>query len=147
MRVNGEWLLCDDGIIRPSVSGLVQASNGEWIEITFLLDCGADRTVLSADFLSLLHGLASSDEEQFYLAGVGGTVGSITVATSVGLVRDDGRVAQVRGHFGVFTESESGELSVLGRDVTNNFGVIYDYPNQTVALLAPPHFYETKIQD
>lgn len=24
---------------------------------------------------------------------------------------------------------------MLGRDVTNNFGIIYDYPNQTVGLL------------
>ena len=35
-------------------------------------------------------------------------------------------------------------VNVLGRDVTNNFGVIYDYPNRAVALLAPPHFYEIK---
>ena len=33
---------------------------------------------------------------------------------------------------------------MLGRDVTNNFGIIYDYLNQTVTLLAPPHYYEIK---
>ena len=44
----------------------------------------------------------------------------------------------------VFTEGESAELSVLGRDVTNNFSVIYDYPNRSVALLARPHYYEIK---
>jgi hypothetical protein len=50
----------------------------------------------------------------------------------------------VQGTVRVFTESESADLSVLGRDVTNNFSVVYDYPNQTVALLAPPHYYEIK---
>jgi hypothetical protein len=50
----------------------------------------------------------------------------------------------VRSSFGVFTEGESAELSVLGRDVTNNFSVIYDFPNQVIALLALPHSYEIK---
>jgi len=50
----------------------------------------------------------------------------------------------VRGSFGVFTEGESADLSVLGRDVTNNFSVIYDYPSQVIALLALPHSYEIK---
>jgi hypothetical protein len=57
---------------------------------------------------------------------------------------DDGQLITVRGSFGVFTEGESAELSVLGRDVTNNFSVIYDYPQQIIALLAPPHSYEIK---
>jgi hypothetical protein len=48
----------------------------------------------------------------------------------------------VRGEFAAFTKMESADLSVLGRDVTNNFSVIYDYSTRTVALLAPPHFYE-----
>jgi hypothetical protein len=66
------------------------------------------------------------------------------IATLVGFTRDDGTLVTVRGTFCVFTEGESADLSVLGRDVTNNFGVIYDYPNSLVALLAPPHSYEIK---
>jgi hypothetical protein len=53
-------------------------------------------------------------------------------------------LVSVRGSFAVFTEKESADLSVLGRDVTNNFGVMYDYPNRVVTLLAQPHFYEIK---
>jgi hypothetical protein len=114
------------------------------VEVPFLLDAGADRTVFSADFLDLLLPLQASETDQIPLAGVGGRVSSITVETAIGFIRSDARVATVRGHFGLFTEAESAELSVLGRDVTNNFGVIYDYPNRAVALLAPPHFYEIK---
>jgi len=116
------------------------------VEVTFLLDAGADRTVFSADLLALLRPLQSSSTEQIHLSGVGGMVGSITVETVISFIRDDGRVATVRGQFAVFTEGESAELSVLGRDVTNNFSVIYDYPNRAVALLALPHYYEIKRQ-
>ncbi|MEK6301328.1 MAG: hypothetical protein AABO41_11445 [Acidobacteriota bacterium] len=144
MHVIGDWLICEDGVIRPTVFALVRAADGRMVEVTFLLDAGADRTVFNARFLHWLRALESPQGEQIQLAGVGGSVGSITVDTSIGFIRDDGRVATVRGQFAVFTEGESAELSVLGRDVTNNFGVIYDYPNRTIALLAQPHFYEIK---
>ena len=58
MRVNGEWLLCDDGEIRPVVQGMVRLAGKQWIEVPFLLDGGADRTVFSARFLRLLRPLA-----------------------------------------------------------------------------------------
>ncbi|MBA3711180.1 MAG: hypothetical protein H0W76_01880 [Pyrinomonadaceae bacterium] len=144
MRVNGEWLNCEGGVVRPVVPGLAQVIGGQWIEVTFLLDAGADRTVFSADFLALLQPLEILGTSQTRLAGVGGQVNSIFVETTIGFIRDDRQLVRVRGSFGVFTEGESAELSVLGRDVTDNFSVIYDYPNQAVALLSPPHYYEIK---
>lgn len=69
-------------------------------------------------------------------------VGSITVETVVGFIRDNGQLITVRGSFGVFADSESAEMSVLGRDVTNNFDVIYSFPRREVTLLAPPHGYQ-----
>jgi hypothetical protein len=144
MRINGEWLECDDGVTRPTVKGMVRLADGQWVEVTFLLDAGADRTVFSAWFLHLLTPLAVGESEQSHLAGVGGPVNSITIETAIGFTRDDGRPVSVRGMFYVFVESESSDMAVLGRDVTNNFGIIYDYPNQTVALLSPPHYYEIK---
>jgi hypothetical protein len=143
MRVVGEWLPCDDGINRPSITGLVCLTDEQWTKVTFLLDSGADRTVFGAEFLSLLQPLESFSEEQIHLAGVGGPVGSITIETAIGFIRDDERLVRIRGRFSVFTNG-SGNMSVLGRDVTNNFSVIYDYPNQSVALLASPHYYEIK---
>ncbi|CAN5464761.1 hypothetical protein BH20ACI3_BH20ACI3_35190 [soil metagenome] len=82
--------------------------------------------------------------EEILLSGVGGAAGSITVETTIAFVRDDGQLVTVSGTFGVFTKDESADLWLLGRDVTNNFSVIYDYPQQTIALLAPPHSYEIK---
>src|SRR6266571_3497571 len=104
MHVNGDWFVCEDGVIRPVVIGLVKIGAGQLIEVTFLLDAGADRTVFSSGFLSELAPLKSSEAEQIYLAGVGGRVSSITVNTTIG----------------------------------------FDYPNQIVALLAAPHYYEIR---
>jgi hypothetical protein len=137
-------MLSDDGVIRPVVPGFVRATGGQLVEVSFLLDAGADRTVFSARFLSRLQSLAAPSFEQTLLSGIGGSVGSITVETVIGFRMDNQRVVTVRGTFGVFTEGESADLSVLGRDVTNNFSVIYDYPNQIIVLLAPPHSYEIK---
>ena len=144
MRVNGEWLLCEDGERRPCVTGTVRAAAGQQVEVTFLLYGGADRTVFSADLLALLRPLAITDPEQAHLAGIGGKVDSITVETALEFTRDDGRSVLVRGQFGIFTIGGSADLSILGRDVTNNFSVIYDYSHQVVALLALPHYYEIK---
>ena len=144
MRVNGAWLPGDDGVIRPIVPGLVRLRNGQWLEVSFLLDAGADRTVFSADFFSLLQPFEAIGGERLLLSGVGGKTDSITIETTIAFTRDDGRLITVRGSFGVFAEGESADLSVLGRDVTNNFNVIYDYPNQIIALLAPPHSYEIR---
>jgi hypothetical protein len=144
MRISGEWLICDDLTIRPVIPGLVQTADGSWANVTFLLDAGADRTALSANFLERLSPLKSPDEEQIRLAGVGGETGVITVETVIGFRTDEHRTIKVRGKFGVFTHYESTDISVLGRDVTNNFSVIYDYPQRIVALLALPHFYEIK---
>ncbi len=144
MRINGKWLECEDGEIRPVAHGMARLANGQWLEVAFLLDGGADRTVFSPDFLDLLQPLEVSESEPSHLAGVGGQVNTITIATILGFKKDDGRPATVQGTFRAFTESESSDLSVLGRDVTHNFSVVYDYPNRTVALLSPPHYYEIK---
>jgi len=144
MRINGEWLVCDDGIIRPVLQGFVQLADGSWKGLVLLLDGGADRTVLSADFLNPLQPLAMEEAEITSLAGVGGIAESITVETAISFMKDDGRRVAVRGPLSVFTEMGSADLSVLGRDVTNNFSVIYDYPSRTVTLLAAPHSYEVK---
>lgn len=132
MRINGDWLECSDGVIRPSLPGFVRADDQSMIEVTFLLDAGADRTVFSSRYLHGLRTLTTSEDDHIHLAGVGGQVQSLTVRTDVALIRDDGRLVTVRGAFGVFTQSESAEMSVLGRDVTNNFDVIYSFARREV---------------
>ncbi len=142
MRVEGRWHLFDDGVLRPVIDAAVQTPTGSWQSVTFLLDAGADRTVFDAHFLSLLSPLALSAAQTPELGGVGGKVGCIFVQARLAFVRDDEKQVFVNGPFGIFTDLASSDLAVLGRDVTNNFDVIYSYPKRQVTLLAPPHNYQ-----
>jgi hypothetical protein len=54
MRINGEWLLFEDGVVRPVIRGEILGGNGLWIAAEFLVDSGADRTVFSASVLGAL---------------------------------------------------------------------------------------------
>ncbi|MBI4517174.1 MAG: aspartyl protease family protein [Deltaproteobacteria bacterium] len=72
MRVNGEWLLCDDGIERPVIRGEVATRDRLWLAAEFLVDTGADRTVLTADVFSALAFPPTPAHER--IQGVGGLV-------------------------------------------------------------------------
>jgi len=50
------------------VPGFVRATGGQLVEVTFLLDAGADRTVFSADFYDLLRSLETHGNEQVLLS-------------------------------------------------------------------------------
>jgi hypothetical protein len=76
MRIDGEWLVGDDGISRPVIRGEMLAADGSWVRVPFLLDTGADRTVLSAAVLRLL-GLRDGEDPD-RIGGVGGIVSSDT---------------------------------------------------------------------
>jgi hypothetical protein len=52
MLIAGEWWVCDDGVTRPIVAALVQGGDGRFHCERFLVDSGADRTVLSAALLN-----------------------------------------------------------------------------------------------
>lgn len=54
MLVSGEWPQCDDGVERPIVRAKVLGQDGRVTPENFLLDTGADRTVLSAVLLARL---------------------------------------------------------------------------------------------
>lgn len=60
MRIDGGWFVCDDGVIRPVIRGQAQAEDGNWVQVRFLADTAADRTVLSADMLGVCERVASS---------------------------------------------------------------------------------------
>jgi hypothetical protein len=139
MRVDGRWHRFQDGVLRPVIDAAVLSPSGLWQNITILLDCGADRTVFDASLLSLLSPLASSQIHE--LAGVGGNVASKLIQTRLAFVRNDGYRVTVEGQFSLLTEIASSDISVLGRDITNNFDVIYSYPQRQVIMLAQPDSY------
>jgi hypothetical protein len=57
------------------------------------------------------------------------------------LTRDDGVPATIRGEFAAFIDPRASDLSILGRDVLDNFDVIISRRRDEVLLLAPNHHY------
>ena len=43
MRIDGQWLVCDDGVRRPVIIGDIRTADGSWEQCEFLVDTGADR--------------------------------------------------------------------------------------------------------
>ena len=144
MRISGLWYLCDDGIVRPVIRGEVQAADGTWMKVPFLVDTGADRTVFSADILNALHLQPINSPDR--LGGVGGIADSVGVKTQIRLTQDDAGKAVFKGQFAGFTDPEALDMSVLGRDILNLFALIVDQPADTVCLLGQKHFYTIGIR-
>ncbi len=66
----------------------------------------------------------------------------IEVATVLELTRSDGQVACARGDFADFTDPAATGLSILGRDVFNNFDLMISRRADAVVLLAGNHRYQ-----
>jgi hypothetical protein len=139
MQINGEWLVCDDGVVRPVIRGEVLATNGAWVPVPFLLDTGADRTVFSVTILAALspHTLSASER----LSGLGGSVRTISIETRVRFSHEESRKVAFRGAYAAITDLEALDMSVLGRDITNLFAVVVDRPGNVVCLLGQRHQY------
>lgn len=144
MQIIGEWLLCDDGITRPVVRAQVAGTAGTNIDEHLLVDSGADRTVFSAVLAARLQLPVKQPSGGITLVGVGGGSDYVLLTTSIEFTRDDGGPVRVQGEFAVFTDPLATDLSILGRDVLNNFDVIISRPRNEVLLLAPNHQYHVR---
>ncbi|MCY2994594.1 MAG: hypothetical protein NTY19_43035 [Planctomycetota bacterium] len=139
MRISGEWLACDDGIVRPVIRVEVLARDGIWRSAELLLDTGADRTVLSANILDCLRLPFTVMQDR--IGGVGGIVESVAVKTRIRMPQDDGTYAVFRGEFAACVDRDALDMSVLGRDILDMFAVIVDRPGELVAVIGGQHHY------
>jgi hypothetical protein len=142
MVIVGEWQLGEDGITRPVLRLKVLGSGGNLVSDYFLVDTAADRAVLSAGLLKQLQLLGNHAPPGVTLAGIGGASPYVVVTTGLELPRDDGGPARVRGDFAAFTDPAATDLSILGRDVLDNFDVITSRRHHAVLLLAGNHQYQ-----
>jgi predicted aspartyl protease len=139
MLVGGVWHQCDDGIIRPVIQAEILAHDHSWWKAPFLLDTGADRTVLSADVLTALR--LSPIETDNRIGGVGGIASAVSIETQIRLSHDKNGKVLLRGRYAGVTSQDVLDISVLGRDITNLFAVLVDWPQKTVCLLSQRHRY------
>ncbi len=144
MRINGLWSLCDDGVTRPLIRGKLEAGDGTRIPVEFLVDIGADRTVLNAATV-MEAGLTPLEAEEA-VSGLGGVTETIMVETVIYLPRETGQAVAFRGQFTAVTEAAALDINVMGRDIMDLFAVIVDRPGNVVCLLSQRHRY-TIIQD
>jgi predicted aspartyl protease len=139
MRIDGAWALDEHGVLYPFLSAELLGAGASWVDCTFLVDTGAESTVIAADVLHQL-GLPTHPPRR-QLRGVGGVVSSVSVDTEIKFRQPDGQLATVRHVFDAFTNPADCDLSVLGRDVLGRFAVILDRPARVIHLLAGRHRY------
>lgn len=141
MRLNGEWLANRAGVLLPTITIAVRAADGSWRKSPFLVDTGAEATVLRYDLLYSLQ-LEPVPDDGSFLTGVGGESSSVRVATALRFERDDGVPVVFNGTYYGFTDPIALDLSVLGRDVLGHFAAVVDRPGLAVALVAGQHRYQ-----
>jgi hypothetical protein len=141
MQITGEWLVCDDAVTRPVVRARVVGTDGKPADDSFLVDSGADRTVFSAGLLKRLQLSTTPPPTGLTLVGIGGASAFVSVTAALAFRRDDGGLARVRGEFAAVTDPMATDLSVLGRDVLDNFDVILSRRRDEIVLLASSHQY------
>jgi hypothetical protein len=144
MRFNGEWLQCDDGIARPIIRGEILARDGTLHAVPFLVDTGADRSVISAEVLESLELPHSAPVDN--IGGIGGIADSVIILAALRLLSDGAQWVTFRGEYAACTQYEILDMSVLGRDVLNHFAVIVDRPANIVAIVGGAHSYSIQQQ-
>jgi hypothetical protein len=80
--------------------------------------------VLIATLLGRVGAAVQRPEAELMLQGISGQSLYVESASVIESVRDDGGPARVRGMFAALIDATATGLSVVGRDVLNNFDVI-----------------------
>ena len=142
MIIVGEWLLCADGVTRPTVRGAIHTAGGGLHNLIFMIDSGADRSVFTASALEQLRLEGSAPPAGYRLEGVGGPSAFVLVQTAVELTRDDGAPARIRGEYAAFLDPCALDFSILGRDVLDNFDSIQSRRRNQILLLAGNHHFQ-----
>jgi hypothetical protein len=141
MQIIGHWWQGDDGITRPIVEANVLGADGKLHSDRFLVDSGADCSALSAALMERLQLPTREPEASQALLGIGGRREHAWVSTALEFLNDAGQVVHVRGEVAAFTDPSASDISILGRDILDNFDVILSRRRREILLLAPNHAY------
>jgi hypothetical protein len=140
MRIAGVWLSCDDNAVRPVVRVNVHGAGVAASEF-FLIDTGADQTVLSPFVFAKLGLPTVAAPAGLLLTGVGGSQQFVVVETVLEFTAEDGSPARIRGQYPAFTDAAAMDISILGRDILDHFDLIVSKRKDELYLLATNHGY------
>jgi hypothetical protein len=134
MRIEGRWLTGADGVERPVFDGFIAAPGG----IQLAVSTGADVTVLAADVAQQLVAIVQPTPTTISVGGVGGIEQLHELAVDLLMPTTSGQRARIRGPLPIILTPGSLELSVIGRNLLDQFTLIYSRPQGTLLLLTPP---------
>lgn len=141
MRINGEWYRYPDGTHRPLVTGVLRDPAGTTDGFAFLIDTGADSTVLSYEALIHIGAEVDTADDGPVLHGVGGPTRSVYVAATFWLLDTAGNAVPFRDRLLARPIPTGDDSCILGRDLLTHFAVIVDRPGGVVCLLHGRHRY------
>jgi hypothetical protein len=139
MLIAGEWVLNQEDIAIPVVMVNVLAASGAFMEEPFLVDCGADRTVLSNYLLTKLGLPVDLPPTGIGLSGIGGASNYVVVKTCLEFRTQGPIPVRFSGEFSAFTDPAATEISLLGRDILNKFDLLLSHSRGEVILARENH--------
>jgi hypothetical protein len=141
VKIDGYWQPAIDNpqMLRPVVEAKVITPSD--VHTTwFMIDTGADRTVLGSIFADALKAYQKGDDQM--LVSAGGIIQSYTADLQIVLPDIEGRGIRFNLQGIVLTDPYQANTHLLGRDILNYFAVICDHEANLVTLLRAPHRYQ-----
>ncbi|MBM3241476.1 hypothetical protein FJZ31_34780 [Candidatus Poribacteria bacterium] len=121
--------------LAPFVEASVRAADEKWIDMFFLIDLGADGTYLPSKYMKELGIQLEEARIENDVTGVGGQrVEYIPFITQLKF-ESNGDLRIFDLSIGVFTQEESLDIPILGRDVMNFFTLLCDLKANLVWLI------------
>jgi Aspartyl protease len=138
MRIEGRWLPGTDGIERPVLDGYLTVPGGYQLALSLLIDTGADNTVLAPDIAQRLASVTQPMPTSATAVGISGAMPMYALAVDLLLSTSSGQRARIHGPLPILLTPGSLDLSVIGRDVLDQFTLIYGRLQGVIFLLTPP---------
>ena len=140
MIVEGKYVEIG-GVYRPFLNVLIKY--GSFAEYyPFLLDTGADKTFLPFEFIKILSLDTSEIDVKEDISGIGGTTPYFLHKLDIIIGKEE--FICFKGEVGIFLDPHSAPFPILGRDILDNFKLIFDREKDKIYLLDERHTYEIK---
>jgi hypothetical protein len=137
MRIDGRWVTGADGVERPVFDAALLHAGGQRYPIQFVLDTGADFTLLTYDVGQAL-AAAGLPQPGPVASSAGGTAPTILLDVTLVFTTTDGRLVGLRGPIPALAAPSLLDFPVLGRNAIDLLALAYDRPRGLLALVGSP---------